>query len=120
MNEIITFGTDTVLKSKPQFLEMTPPTGRRCEQCPTRCCHPARRPQNIAVVHLKVTRNRRFCAVSRCLVLRVVQKSRITPEEAEEARAAAVKAARGARVHPRRILIEACVIFRLQITALQA
>ena len=54
------------------------------------------------------------------LVLRVVQKSRITPEEAEEARAAAVKAARGARVHPRRILIEACVIFRLQITALQA
>ena len=54
MNEIITFGTDTVLKSKPQFLEMTPPTGRRCEQCPTRCCHPARRPQNIAVVHLKV------------------------------------------------------------------
>ena len=24
--EIITFGTDTVLKSKPQFLEMTPPT----------------------------------------------------------------------------------------------
>ena len=69
---------------------------------------------------LKVTRNRRFCAVSRCLVLRVVQKSRITPEEAEEARAAAVKAARGARVHPRRILIEACVIFRLQITALQA
>jgi hypothetical protein len=87
MNEIITFGTDTVLKSKPQFLEMTPPTGRRCEQC---------------------------------LVLRVVQKSRITPEEAEEARAAAVKAARGARVHPRRILIEACVIFRLQITALQA
>jgi hypothetical protein len=55
MNEIITFGTDTVLKSKPQFLEMTPPTGRRCEQCPTRCCHPARRPQNIAVVHLKVS-----------------------------------------------------------------
>jgi hypothetical protein len=53
-------------------------------------------------------------------LLRLVQKSRITPEEAEEARAAAVKAARGARVHPRRILIEACVIFRLQITALQA
>ena len=113
--EIITLRTDTVLKSKPQFLEITPPT-KLCTTTSPHTLLPSRTDRRTSRCCTSVcdARNRRF----RCLSLHVVQHSRITPEAADEARAAAVKAARGTRVRPRRILVKACVVLRLQITTL--